>query len=143
MLDSIISKRPKVAQADNLWFTILWNTYCTENCEWLSKRKKKTIHFPNFWPHLTSKSNNGTHFLRTRQTCALNFLYIWLMKRYRISLNGICFIFDPMFMFNKCGEVLGTSDITWRFIFTQSKISEFTHFKMETQAARHFGFRYF
>ena len=31
-------------------------------------------------------------------------------------------------MFNKCGEVLGTSDISCRF--TLNEISEFTHFKM-------------
>ena len=33
-----------------------------------------------------------------------------------------------MFMFNKCGEVLGTSDIS--FSFTEGKMSEFTRFKM-------------
>lgn len=33
-----------------------------------------------------------------------------------------------MFMFNKCGKVLGTSDISWRF--AQSDTTEFTHFKM-------------
>ena len=64
------------------------------------------------------------------------FLYILLMKRYKISFSGVCFknetnmakYFDPMFMFNKSGEVLGSSDFSFRF--TLSKLSEFTHFKM-------------
>ena len=44
------------------------------------------------------------------------FSYIWLMKRYRISLSRTCFMkeinmsyLDPMFMFNKCGEVCDKS----------------------------------
>ena len=48
---------------------------------------------------------------------------LWLATGLRITLNETRFMkdtnvyyLDPMFMFNKCGEVLGTSDISWMFI---------------------------
>ena len=56
------------------------------------------------------------------------------MKRYRISLYGICF--DTMFVFNKCSEVLGTSDISWGLHNGEKGNSDIS--KWRTQAAGHF-----